>query len=138
MPRQRQKTRAMQCVFDSSAILAAMLGEPGGEVAAEHLSNNHMLTVNLSEVIMKLIARGMKPEAAYHQCNRIDLTFHNFTPDLAFETAVLRKTTQSFGLSLGDRACVALGKSLGLPILTSDRRLASAGEMLDHDIRMIR
>lgn len=43
----------------------------------------------------------------------------------AQEAARLRLLTRAAGLSLADRACLALAKSLSLPVLTADRAWAA-------------
>lgn len=50
------------------------------------------------------------------------LTIWPFDERAAVDVANLREQTKPFGLSLGDRACLALGMSLKVPILTADRR----------------
>ena len=49
------------------------------------------------------------------------LVGNDFTAGLAYRAAELRGPTRELGLSLGDRACLALGLSLGSPILTGDK-----------------
>jgi PIN domain nuclease of toxin-antitoxin system len=44
-----------------------------------------------------------------------------FDEDLAYRAGLLRSVTRSAGLSLGDRACLALAEQLGQPALTADR-----------------
>jgi PIN domain nuclease of toxin-antitoxin system len=41
---------------------------------------------------------------------------------MAYEAGMLRRTTRAVGLSLGDRACIALGSRLSAPVFTTDRR----------------
>jgi ribonuclease VapC len=48
----------------------------------------------------------------------------------------LRRLTRIQGLSLGDRACLALAQALGLPAMTADR--AWAGLEVGIEIRTIR
>ena len=59
-----------------------------------------------------------------------------FDYDLAFQTGLLRPITKRAGLSLGDRACLALGAQLGVPVLTTDRSWESLG--LPVEVRVIR
>lgn len=47
-----------------------------------------------------------------------------FDTDLALRAALLRNSTRPYGLSLGDRACLALARREGLPVLTADRSWA--------------
>jgi PIN domain nuclease of toxin-antitoxin system len=51
----------------------------------------------------------------------LDLDLHPFDEPLAFETGALRAATRDRGLSLGDRACLALAQRLGASVLTADR-----------------
>ncbi len=51
-------------------------------------------------------------------------------------SADLRSATRAHGLSLGDRACLALARSAGLPVLTADREWRGVG--LDMEIELIR
>jgi ribonuclease VapC len=109
-------------VLDSSALLAIIHGEPGAQrVAAALAAGAAISTVNLAEVITKLTERGFTPDdieasVAKFQFERID-----FDSPLAVDTGLLRAVTRSAGLSLGDRACLALARRLGLPVLTADR-----------------
>lgn len=81
-------------------------------------------TVNLSEVAAKLAEGGMPEEVIREALEGLALGIHDFGRELAFRTAMLRPITRSRGLSLGDRACLALGRRLDLPVLTADRTWA--------------
>ena len=128
----------MTVVLDASAVLAVILGESGAEQVIQQLADGHMATVNLSETLAKLIEYGLPATEAQRQIGRLELQMHDFTPEQAAAVALLRASTREFGLSLGDRACLALGQSLGLPVLTADRQMAAAQEKLALDIRLIR
>ncbi len=52
----------------------------------------------------------------------LGLDVEPFDAAMAYETGLLRQRTRRLGLSLGDRACLALGQRLSLPVLTTDRR----------------
>jgi len=82
-------------------------------------------TVNLSEVVAKLVEAGMPEEAVRSVLGGIGLEIHPFDVELAFQTGILRPQTRALGLSLGDRACVALGLQLKAPVLTTDRNWKS-------------
>jgi ribonuclease VapC len=126
------------CVLDASAALAVILNEEGADVVLTHMAEAHFSMVNLAETIAKLIEYGLTAEQARDQIDRLDLNQVPFDQALAVGTALLRQTTKVFGLSLGDRACLALGQHLSLPILTSDRRMAESSAVLGLDIRLIR
>jgi ribonuclease VapC len=112
-----------ETVLDASAVLAFLQEEPGQEVVAEVLAAGRAIicAVNLSEVAAKLVDGGMAPALAEEALRALDLHVRPFGEPLALECAWLREPTRAAGLSLGDRACLALGKSLSFPVLTTDR-----------------
>jgi PIN domain nuclease of toxin-antitoxin system len=83
-----------------------------------------MSAVNLAEVFAKLAERGLSQREADMIVYRYRLEVVPFDEDLARQTGALRPATTSLGLSLGDRACLALAKRERLPILTVDRTWA--------------
>ncbi|HMO77405.1 MAG TPA: type II toxin-antitoxin system VapC family toxin [Sphingopyxis sp.] len=128
----------MTAVLDASAILALLLAEQGSDAVLDHLANAHLGTVNMSEAIAKLAERGIPAEQTRQQIDRLELHIHDFDPDLAERTASLRPPTKPLGLSLGDRACLALALRLGLPVLTADRRMAEADKLVGLRVETIR
>ncbi|WP_260580744.1 type II toxin-antitoxin system VapC family toxin [Sphingopyxis sp. PET50] len=128
----------MTVVLDASAVLSVLLAENGADVVAEHLSAARLGSVNMSEILAKLMEYGLSMRDARRQIVRLELGIHDFDSDQAERSALLRQPTRHLGLSLGDRACLALGQQLGLPILTADRRMAEAKSLLEIDIRLIR
>jgi PIN domain nuclease of toxin-antitoxin system len=77
--------------------------------------------VNLSEVVTKAIDTGMTLEEARLVVAGLPCEIVPFDVEQAFLAAALRGATRSFGLSLGDRACLALGLNTGHPVVTADR-----------------
>jgi PIN domain nuclease of toxin-antitoxin system len=114
-----------EVVLDASAVLALLNAEPGGEKVEETIPGAAISTVNLSEVVAKLAEAGMPEDAVRKVLGDIGLDIHPFDAELAYRTGALRPQTRNLGLSLGDRACVALGIRLGLPVLTTDRNWRS-------------
>jgi len=112
-------------VLDASALLALLNAEPGSEEVERTIPGAAISTVNLSEVVAKLVEAGMPEEAVRAVVGEIELEVHPFDTELAFQTGALRPLTRELGLSLGDRACVALGLQLGIPVLTTDRNWRS-------------
>lgn len=110
-------------VLDASAILAFLQEEPGQEIVAEVLERGVGIVsaVNLSETAAKLTEAGMSREETTEVLRELDLQMHLFDETQAMECAWLREPTRAAGLSLGDRACLALAKHLALPVLTTDR-----------------
>jgi PIN domain nuclease of toxin-antitoxin system len=95
--------------------------EPGHDEVAEVIGDAAISAVNLSEVAAKLADRGMPGEAIREALEGLALETHDFDQELAFKAGFLHPLTRSRGLSLGDRACLALGQRLNLPVFTTDR-----------------
>lgn len=111
-----------QGVLDASALLALLNQERGSErVAAIITDKAAMSTVNFSEVVAKLSNDGMPNEMIRDLLDSLELEVIDFDTELAYQTGLLRPLTKHAGLSLGDRACLALAQHLRLPALTTDR-----------------
>ncbi len=123
-------------VLDSSAILAVLNGEPGADVVEAMMDDALISTVNYAEVVAKLVERGSTALAAQAALRSIALTTVDFDIALAQRTGRLRGETLKRGLSLGDRACLALAEREGVPALTGDRNWI--GAVLSVEIRLIR
>jgi len=117
-------------------VLALLRREAGAETVADALDGAAMCAINQSEVLLKILDDGLSLAAATARFDKLSISVFDFTEADAVETAVLRKPTKDAGLSLGDRACLALALRLGLPVLTGDRdwQRVSVGV----DVRMIR
>lgn len=119
-------------VIDASAALIYILDEPGSDHVAPHLKDGLMSAVNLSEVVARLVRTGADPmRAHYLGCRMIP-----FDAELADLAGRLWTMTASFGLSLGDRACLALARREKLPVLTADRAWAELS--VDVDVVLVR
>lgn len=105
----------------TSAILAYLGFEPGGEAVAEHLAEIAVTTVNLAEVITVLTLRGIKKEWIETRVLRVFSNVVPFDREQCQLTGTLAVLTQKHGLSLGDRACLAAGIILDAKVLTADR-----------------
>ena len=108
-------------VLDASALLAVLRGEPGAERVESRLEGARVGTVNLSEVVAKLTDDGVPEADVRRAIGRLELDVHAFDAKHAYIAGVLRRSTRAFGLSFGDRACLALAQSLGALALTADR-----------------
>lgn len=120
----------MSSVLDASALLAYLRMEPGGVVAAQAIDRQTAIsTVNLAETLTRLVELGATVTEATGHIRRLGilgrrLKVVSLTQADASEMARLRPLTRHLGLSLGDRACLALGLRLGLPVVTADRNWA--------------
>jgi PIN domain nuclease of toxin-antitoxin system len=110
-----------RAVWDASALLLVLNQEPGWEALAGEIEDAVISSVNLSEVIAKLAEAGMPEEAVRESLAALPLEILAFGEDDAFIAGMLRPATRSRGLSLGDRACLGLALSAGLPAVTADR-----------------
>jgi len=109
-------------VLDSSALLAILNSEPGAEkLTPRLLSDATVSTVNLAEVQSKLVSRGLDPDDAWDAATGPVHETEPFTIEQARIAGDLVAQTRRFGLSLGDRACLALGIALGAPVYTADQ-----------------
>ena len=126
----------MSVVFDSSALLAIIFEEQGAEVAARHVSGGIVSAVNASEVIARLVDYGTSGESARNELLNFGLEIRPFDTALAVAAGQLRAATREKGLSLGDRACVALAMREAAGIVTADRAWAGLG--LDVEVELIR
>lgn len=120
-------------IFDASALLALLNQETGYEIVAKYLSKIMMSTVNVSEVFYVLTDLGMPENQTKQLLSEVVKEIIPFDLEQAFISATLKKITKPYGLSLGDRACLALAKAKKLPVLTADK----AWEKVNHGIKII-
>jgi len=131
-----------QIVLDVSAFLAYLNEEPGADVVADAIADGATISsVNLAEVLSRVGERGMDPTDLFNQMTASGLlggaiTIEPFTAPDAVEVARLRSKTRAAGLSLGDRACLALARRRNTTSLTADK--AWAGLDLGLELRQIR
>lgn len=108
-------------VLDASAVLALVLEEPGRERVSPVLPNSVISTVNLAEVVTRLAQDGLVSSEIRTLVGGLVVEVAPFDEEQAYLAGELRPLTRHLGLSLGDRACLALGRTLGLPVFTADR-----------------
>jgi len=111
-------------VLDASALLAILHDEPGAEIFTQQfdlLENATMSAVNVAEAFGKLVGLGIRSEDAWEAVIAPIPETVNFDKQQAKIAGQLLPKTRPLGLSLGDRACLALGIALEAPIYTADR-----------------
>lgn len=111
-----------EAVLDASALLAVMRGEPGAADVAKLVPEARLSAVNLSEVVAKLAEKGVSAREIRDSIDDLELHVDPFDRGDALAAGLLRPATRAAGLSLADRACLALATRLGLPVITADRR----------------
>ncbi|HSR26802.1 MAG TPA: type II toxin-antitoxin system VapC family toxin [Candidatus Eisenbacteria bacterium] len=107
-------------MLDASAVLALLQQEPGEEVVTPFVGRAAWSAVNLCEVAGKLTDRGMPMLEVQEALDGLNLTVHDFDSEMGLAAADLRRTVPR-SLSIGDRACLALARRLGLPAVTAER-----------------
>jgi ribonuclease VapC len=109
-------------VLDASAMLAVLRNEAGSEkLPTEILRNAVGSSVNVAEVHARLVSSGGDIDEAWEDTLSAISQVVPFTAEQAKIAGGLVKETRSLGLSLGDRACLALGMEMKAPIYTADR-----------------
>ena len=111
-------------VFDASAVLAALLDEPGGAACEKLLEEGDGLigSVNYVEVMTKLFDLGVSEADAATAWHNLPIEIEVLDEATALAAARLRPLTRALGLSLGDRCCLALAQSHSAPVVTADRQ----------------
>lgn len=128
-------------VLDASAFLAYLRDEPGAAEIAEAIAGGVAISaLNLGEVLSSASERGLDPEHLADELRESGLldgaiTVEPFTTADAIEVGRLRPITRDQGLSLGDRACLALARRLGAAAYTADSTWSAA--QLDVELREI-
>lgn len=127
-------------VMDASAILAILRGELGCDYVQELLDSEEcaISSVNMAEVGSKLIDYGLPPEEFPRIARQLQIDIIDFNTEQSIQSAQIRKITRSAGLSLGDRACVALTQLMQGCVVTSDRAWLDITETTQIKVLMIR
>ena len=114
-------------VLDASAVMCLIRNEPGANIVKAALPDSCLSAVNLAEVVAKMSELGLSDDLITQVLDPLQLKIVAFDSDLARASGLLRPATRTLGLSLGDRACLALTARLGATALTTDRAWIAAG-----------
>jgi PIN domain nuclease of toxin-antitoxin system len=124
--------------LDASAVIAVVLNEPGAALVTRHLRGSLLSAVNYAEVVGSLARRGSKPARVRTVVGALALTVTDLDAELAFRIGELEAMTRGTGLSLGDRACLALAERRNIPVLTADRAWPEVGKQLGIQVELFR
>ena len=108
-------------VLDASALLALLNNEPGAQRVRDILPHSVIGAVNVCETVGKLTSGGMSFDDAKASIQLLNPEIIPFDTELAYKAGALAADTKSFGLSLGDRACLALGLTRKNTVVTADQ-----------------
>ena len=125
-------------VFDSSALLALLLQEPGADRVEANLHDACMSSVNFAEVVGYLAKRGATEDEIRNVLGNFSLAIAPFEPNDAYRVGLLWPLAEKAGLSLGDRACLSLARFRNIPAMTADRAWVSVAQDYGVTIHLIR
>ena len=123
-------------VLDTSAVMAAIQDEPGAARVRSASGVSAMSTVNLTETIARLVDLNYDDAEIRELLDGYLFSVVSYDEEQSWLAGLMRRQTRHLGLSLGDRACLALAASLSVPVLTADR--AWAGLDVGVEVRLIR
>ncbi len=127
-------------VLDASAMMAFLYDEPGGGAVEALLLNQDaevsVSSVNLCEVVTLLTADSVSPEEIRENLELFAGSFVDFNVEMAMRAGEMSASTRSAGLSLGDRACLALAAEAGAVAWTTDRAWKKIKS--DAEVKLIR
>jgi ribonuclease VapC len=123
---------------DASALLAMLLGEPGGEKVKAALDGALLCAVNLAEIVSHYAKLGASRSDIEAMLRPLPIRVVPVDAALSYEAGMLRPLTLPGGLSLGDRYCLALAKREGVPALTAERRWPAVATAADVTVDLIR
>jgi PIN domain nuclease of toxin-antitoxin system len=107
-------------VLDTSALMAVLRDEPGAVRVAPLLESGLVSSVNLAEVQTKLVLAGLEDQLAWWHIDELKCQSVPFDDGQALIAGSLARTTKPYGLSLGDRACLALAIQRKATVYTTD------------------
>ena len=118
-------------MLDASAVMALLRDEPGSSAVVEAIAAGTTISVvNWAEVLSKVAGEGDDPEMVASRLSvtgeEVVIWIEALTAADCMEVGRMRPITKAQGLSLADRACLALAERLGVPALTTDREWVKA------------
>ena len=125
-------------VIDASAILAAILGEAGGDSVFDVLDEAIVSTVNVAEVYTYAAINVLPTEAIDAFFSDVAIEIAPFDQVQAVTAGQLAGLTRKAGLSLGDRSCLALAKLCDAEVLTADRAWEQVADVVGLTITLLR
>ena len=127
------------CVVDASAILAYAFKEKGAVKVGRWIDRGAAVSaLTIQETVSKLRQAGLPKGDAEELCAALGLDVRALDLSLALAAGNMFPLTKRFGLSHGDRACLALGLALGVPVITADKRWSDVADDLAVKVEQFR
>ncbi len=121
-------------IFDASALIALFAKENGYQTIKIHMKDAIISSVNIAEVYKYCIeTQNLAQNDARKLIELADIKIIDFCHEQALISSTIIHKTKAYGLSLGDRACIALALFKNHPILTCDK----IWEKLDLSVKFI-
>ncbi|WP_341748898.1 type II toxin-antitoxin system VapC family toxin [Candidatus Tisiphia endosymbiont of Sialis lutaria] len=125
-------------LLDTSAIIALLKKEPGYKILEDVIASSSIASINLSELVSVLTRSNIAE-------NEIDIIVADIVPEIipfceniAIKTGKLSRLTKDYGLSLGDRACIATGCYYNMEIYTTDKIWLKVADNITTKIILVR
>lgn len=128
----------MTVVLDASALLAALLDEPGKDRVDAIINGAMLTTVNLSEVVGHFARLGADDVEVSAMLSGVPFVLVPMDEELAIAAGMMRPKGDAAGLSLGDRVCLAQARRAGRPAVTADRAWKGVADKLGVEVELIR
>jgi ribonuclease VapC len=127
-------------VLDASALLAVCKGERGAELVMDLVNTKECVisSVNMAEVATRLLDMGLPAKELGRGIAQLGVDVIDFNQEQALACAALRPLTKFAGLSLGDRACLALAQLMQGCAVTADRAWLDVAAVVQIKVQMIR
>ncbi|MBZ5626475.1 MAG: type II toxin-antitoxin system VapC family toxin [Acidobacteriia bacterium] len=119
-------------ILDTSALIALVHHEPGWETVQRVLGNSAVCAIHLTEAITKLIRKGGEPRLVERYLRALPMPVLPWNEELAWESRDLAPLAWTHGISLADRACLAMARHLDAIAMTGDAGWAN----LDLNVRV--
>jgi PIN domain nuclease of toxin-antitoxin system len=125
-------------ILDASAVIALIMEEPGARAVEAVVADSAMTTVNFAEAV-GYFARNGAPEPEIREwLGALELEIVPLDTALAYATGLLLPITRRAGLSLGDRACIALARQRSVRAVTTDSAWSRIARAAGVEIEVIR
>ena len=125
-------------VLDASALLALLLEEPGADRVRAVIADTAISTVNLAEVVGYLARKGTAEADIRAMTDDLRVAVMSFDEGLAYTAGLYLPATRTAGLSLGDRACLAIADRLAVRAQTTDRSWSRIADTVGVEVELIR